>query len=154
MALGPLRAFHDPQDVFFDKEFPNANFALAIFAETHNIIHTPTPVGHTHLSVIKVIRRDLEIISSVVQIPGRLLNVKFRTKAEDKLYNFSAYYRPILKTVSKKECQESIQNFALLHSRKEIDLILGDFNFIDHELDKDCGLDIHDKNIYSFCEDF
>ena len=93
---GGLRATAEstPQKMgFFDKELPNGNFAVAVFVETHHkdehefpslikeyesthyIFHTPTPVVKTHCGVLVLIRKDLEIVSYTVEIPGRPLNV-------------------------------------------------------------------------------
>ena len=76
---------------FFDKELPNGNFAVAVFVETHhrdendfpelikeyesthNIFHTPSPTDKTHCGVIVLVRKDLEMVSDTIQIPGRLL---------------------------------------------------------------------------------
>ena len=106
---------------FFDKEFPNANFALAIFVETHHkgedefpdlikeykhthyVLHTPTPETHTHSGVIIVLRKDLQIISSEIKIPGRLLNVHFRDVAENVMYNLNAFYGPQIRSISQKD---------------------------------------------------
>ena len=157
---------------FFDKELPNANFAIAIFVETHHrgeddfpqlireyththkVIHTPTPINHSHSGVILLIRKDLDIISSIVKIPGRLLNVKFRYKDWDKTFNLSAFYGPILKTIVKEDLRDLVQNIVDVHSRKDTNIVIGDFNFIDNDLDKNNGMDSHDKKISSFWEEF
>ena len=131
---------------FFDKEFPNANFALAIFVETHhkgedefpellkeymhthNILHTPRPENHTHSGVIVVIRKDLQIISSQIKIPGRLLNVHFRDVVESVTYNLSAFYGPQIRSISQEDLCALVQNFIDIHRQGENNIILGDFN--------------------------
>ena len=77
---------------FLDKELPNASFAIAVLVETHhkgeedfpplfleykvthNIIHTPTPLDHTHSGVVIFVRKDLELISYTVKIEGRVIH--------------------------------------------------------------------------------
>ena len=106
---------------FFDKEMPNANFSIAVFVETHhkgeedfpsliseyktthNILQTPTPYDNSHSGVIVLIRKDLEIISHVIAIPGRLLNFHFRDKVENKVFNCSAFYGPQFYRIPSKE---------------------------------------------------
>ena len=157
---------------FFDKEFPNASFALAIFVETHhrgeddfpnlfkeyetthNVLHTPTPPDHSHSGVIILIRKDFEIISTMTKIPGRLLNVHFKDKVEDKTYNLSAYYGYHLKNIHKTDLYILIQNFYQLHTRNDNNIILGDFNFVDNNLDKGKGMTSHDKKISDIWEAF
>ena len=157
---------------FFDKEFPDAHFGLAIFVETHHrgeddfpelikeykhthhILHTPTPPHHTHSGVIVLLRKDFEIISTTIKIPGRLLNVKFKDKIENKNYNLSAFYGPIIKTILKKDLNTLVQNFYDVHRKCDNNIIIGDFNFIDNNFDKNNGMDSHDKKISSIWEDF
>ena len=115
---------------FFDKENPNANFAIAVFVETHhrgeddfpalfkeykvthNIIHTPTPGDQTYSGIIVFVRKDLEILSHCTPIPGRLLNFKFRDKSDDKVYNISAFYGPQFKNVCKDNLSSIFQHFG------------------------------------------
>ena len=156
---------------FFDKEFPKANFAIAVFVETHHkdetelpvmfqeyknthhILHTPTPPQHTHSGIIVAIRNDLQIISHTVKIEGRLLNFVFRDTTSNKVYNFSAFYGPILKDVLKKDLSPIIKHFSQLHSGSDNNIIIGDFNFVDNDLDKGQGMDGHDKKMYALWED-
>ena len=152
---------------FFDKEYPNANFAIAVFVETHHrgeddfpqlfkvymhthkVIHTPTPANHSHSGIIIVIRKDLDVLSSCVKIPGRLLNIRFMCKDWNTLFNLTAFYGPILKTIVKEDLRALVQNFFDVHQRSDTNIVIGDFNFIDNDLDKNSGMDSHDKKINS-----
>ena len=78
---------------FFDKEFPDANFSIAAFVETHHksledlsddfleyqnthhLLHTPTN-NETHAGIALLLSKNYELISQEEIIPGRLLNVK------------------------------------------------------------------------------
>ena len=96
---------------FFEKEFPDANFNIAAFLETHHkdpddfpvvfkefekthhLIHTPT-VSETHGGIIVFVSRNNDIVAQNEVIPGRLLNVKFTDKASSESYNLSIFYGP------------------------------------------------------------
>ena len=157
---------------FFDKEYPNGNFAVAIFLEshhrdendfpdllkefqvTHHLLHTPTPPNHPHRGIIALISKGFDILSSKEQIPGRLLNFKIKEKVGGTEFNISAFYGPVQKDIARADVEGLIQNFFNLHSKNENNIILGDFNFIDNMLDKTKGLDGHDKMIGRYWNDF
>ena len=157
---------------FFDKEFPNASFAIAAFIETHhrsvddfpdrikdyqsthNCFHTPTPAGYSHRGILLLIHKDLEVSSYNVKIPGRLINVIYKDKVEDKIFNLSAFYGPVQRDIVSADVEALVKHFYQLHHFSDNNIILGDFNFIDHFLDKSNGLDGHDKMICRFWNDF
>ena len=157
---------------FFDKELPNANFAISVFVETHHrgeedfpdlineyqtthtILHTPTPLDETHAGIIVLIRKDLEILKSCVKIPGRFLNVHFRDKVSDKVFNLTAFYGPQFKRIRKKDLHLTFEHFFSCHSKTDNNIVLGDFNFVDFDLDKGQGMDQQDNLIKQYWEDF
>ena len=114
---------------YFDKMFPLANFSIAVFVETHhrgeddfptlideyrvthNILHTPTPPGTSHSGVIVLIRKDLLVLSSDIQIVGRLLNFQVKDVIDEQVYNFIAFYGPIPKDVTRKEAESLFNKF-------------------------------------------
>ena len=157
---------------FFDKMFPLANFSIAVFVETHhkgeddfpsqiidykvthNILHTPTPIGHSHRGVLVLVRKDLEILSTSICIEGRLLNFKVRDILEDQIHTISAFYGPIPKDVRREDVSALFDNFFNLHSRSDNNIILGDFNFCDNVLDKGKGMDSHDVKFCRYWDNF
>ena len=96
---------------FFEKEFPEANFNIAAFLETHHkdtedfpvvfkefekthyLVHTPTASG-THGGIVIFISRKNYILDRREMIPGRLLNVKFVYKASSETFNLSVFTGP------------------------------------------------------------
>ena len=44
--------------------------------------------------------------------------------------------------------------FFECHSKDDNNLILGDFNFVEDDLDKGQGMDQHDKKIFNLWQDF
>ena len=96
---------------FFDKEFPNANFTVAAFVETHHktendfpdliqeyalynhAIHSPRTPEQTHTGIIVLISEAYDILQSKIIIPGRLINVIFRHNLTKHEYNLSVILR-------------------------------------------------------------
>lgn len=105
---------------FFDKEYPNGNFSIAVFLEshhrdvndfpelleefkvTHHLLHTPAPKEHHHRGIIVLVSKTFDILSYTEKIPGRLLNFKIREKVENNDFNISAFYGPVHSTNEKK----------------------------------------------------
>ena len=136
---------------FFDSQFPNAKFSIAAFVETHhkdafdyahelgqyqqthNILQSPVN-NETHSGVLLLISKDYEIISRCEAIPGRLFNVKLR-KNKDSL-NLTVFYGPQWGKMNKYEISTVIEHFPPLHDHHENNIIIGDFNFVDFDIDK------------------
>ena len=157
---------------FFDKEFPNGLFSIAVFIEshhrniddiplalreydsTHNLFHTPAPPGHSHRGIIVLISKAYTVLSWREVIPGRLINIKYFDQGEGKEFNFSAFYGPVQRDLKCADVEGLIKHFHDLHAVSDNNIILGDFNFIDNHLDKSKGLESHDKMIGRFWEIF
>ena len=157
---------------FFDKEFPNGNFALAAFIETHHkneddfpeeikaylvthhLIHTPTSAGETHSGIIVLISKEYKIISRKDVIAGRLLNIHIVHSSTKKEHNLSVFYGPIWGRMIKKDILKVLDNFNGIHKIDNNNIILGDFNFADKDIDKGKKMDNKDKMIYPHWERF
>ena len=149
---------------FFDKEAPNANFAIAAFIETHHkskedlsedfleyqnshhLIHTPTK-NETHAGIALLISKKYDLLSQQEVIPGRLLNIKYAlNKCE---YNMSVFYGPKWKEMNKENIRTVLEFFAKLHKIEDNNIIIGDFNFCENDLDKGKNMDSKDKTVAS-----
>ena len=157
---------------FLDKELPNASFAIAVLVETHhkgeedfpplfseymvthNLIHSPTPPNHSHSGIVIFIRKDLDLISHTVVTDGRIINFRFRDKAENIIYNCSAFYGPQFRKLGTKDFYDVFTPLFNSHSRTDNNIIIGDFNFVDNDLDKGQGMDPRDKKISSIWDEF
>ena len=156
---------------FFDKEFPNGNFAVAAFVETHHkneddfsdefkeykvthhLIHTPTNI-ETHGGIIVLISKEYNIINQNAIIPGRLLNINITHNTTKKEHNLSIFYGPQWRNMKKNEIIKVIDNFNSIHDINNNNMIIGDFNFADNDLDKGKKMDNRDKMIYPLWERF
>ena len=156
---------------FFEKEFPNANFNVAAFIETHHkdvddfpvvfkeyerthhLIHTPT-LSETHGGIVVFVGRNNDIIDHSELIPGRLLNIKFTDKINSESFNLSIFYGPQWKKKKKEDVIEIVNLFNSAHDATDNNIIIGDFNFVEHDVDKGKNMDGKDKMVSSIWKDF
>ena len=59
-----------------------------------------------------------------------------------------------LAKMKKEDITECLETFNDLHNPSEINLILGDFNFVDFDIDKGKKMDQRDKLIHPIWQDF
>ena len=153
---------------FFDKEFPDANFSIAAFVETHHksledlsddfleyqnthhLLHTPTN-NETHAGIALLLSKNYELISQEEIIPGRLLNVKYATNKVQ--YNMSIFYGPKWKEMNKDTIRSLLNVFAKIHKIEDNNMIIGDFNFCENDLDKGKNMSSKDKVITPIWDD-
>ena len=154
---------------FFDSQFPNAKFSIAAFVETHHkdafdyvqdfgqyhqtheILHSPVH-NETHSGVILLISHDYDIISKNDAIPGRLYNVKLVKNGRS--LNLSVFYGPQWGKMNKEEISAVIEKFSPLHDHPENNIILGDFNFVDFDIDKGKKMSSKDQIIKPLWDNF
>ena len=117
-------------------------------------MHTPTPFSETHAGIIVLISKEFEIVKYSIKIPGRFLNIHFKDKVSDKIYNLTAFYGPQFKKIRKKDLHHTFDHFFACHSKNDNNIIVGDFNFVDFDLDKGQGMNQQDNLIKNFWEDF
>ena len=147
---------------FFNKEFPNDDFDCAAFVETHHreekdlpsyiaqrtskfhLIHTPTPTNFTHAGIAVLISKTFSISSSSIAIPGRLLNIKIKHTTSSEEHNISVLYNITNRSSKKEDVISLVTHLRNLHDISHSNIILGDFNFIDLEIDKGSGFSCHD----------
>ena len=139
---------------FFDNQFSNAKFSIAAFVETHhkddqdfsaelNLFHMTHNIVHsavfkeTHSGVILLISKTYDIVKTSDPIPGRLLNVHLREK--EHILSLSVFYGPQWGKLTNKEVAEKLEQFDGLHELTYTNMILGDFNFVDYDIDKGKG---------------
>ena len=148
--------------IFFEKEFGN-KFDCFFFVETHHktmeeipeeilrydnthhIIDSPTGEEETHAGIIGLISKDYEIISKKDIIQGRICNVKIRHQIEKSDHNITIVYMETNNHITKDKIQNIVRKLRLENEDHSNNILLGDFNFIDHEKDKKNGLNNTDK---------
>ena len=159
---------------FFDKEFPNANFSVAAFVETHHksehdfpelireyalthhLVHTPTPLDYSHGGIIVLIDPQYELVQSEVLDPGRLLCLRITHSVTKHNYTITVYYGYNWgKTgVNKSKMLQVLDNFRQGVYPSQNNIVMGDFNFADLHIDKGKGMSPRDKMFTALWEDF
>ena len=148
--------------MFFEKEFKN-NFDIFFFLEshhrsendipaeilrfanTHHIIHSAMADDETHTGIIGLISNQYDILSTKHVIQGRILNLKIQHKIEKTNHNVTAVYLDTNKNMNKEKMQNIVRKLRFESEDHSNNMILGDFNFIEHEKDKVNGLNNTDK---------
>ena len=148
--------------MFFEKEFKN-DFDAAFFIETHHTSETTIPQEllryqntHTmvhsfvtpdekHAGILGLIHNDFDIIDCKNLIQGRILNIKLKHISEKTLYNISVIYMYTNNKITTNKMDHIITKLRDGTEDHSNNMILGDFNFIDHEKDKRNGLNNTDK---------
>ena len=147
---------------FFDSQFTNAGFSIAAFVETHhkddsdfsqdlgrfgqthNILHSPVK-NETHSGIIVLVSKSFEILQHEETMPGRLLHIKLKNQEET--INLSVFYGPQWGKMSNIEIADVIAKFDTIHTPNDNNIIIGDFNFAEFDIDKGKNMDYRDKLI-------
>ena len=69
-------------------------------------------------------------------------------------YNLTVYYAPQFKNISKPRMVNIVKNFSQVNDISQNNIIIGDFNFADADMDKGKGMDTRDIMMHSLWEGF
>ena len=129
-------------------DFPDL---LQGYTHTHHCIHTPTQAPETHCGIIVVIdKTTFDIVNTTTYLAGRIITAVLKHIPSQEEYVFTFYYglhpgattHPILKKAMKFLKQQ--------HTEITNSFLVGDFNFVEHDIDRPTGLNVHDKTILPF----
>ena len=115
------------------------------YQETHHIVHSPVAENETHAGIIGLISKDYIIVDANDPIQGRLINLKVEHNIQKTIHNLSAVYLYTNNSITKDKFQSIVDNLRITQNEEENHMILGDFNFIEHEKDKSKGLNSTDR---------
>ena len=135
-----LEAHHKDQN-----EIPNE---FMRYKDTHHIVHSEIDDQDSHAGIIGLIRKEYTLIEVKHLIQGRILYLSIRDSSRNTTHQISVVYLPTNKNLS-LEIITDIVHILRLPTENDITnyMILGDFNFIDHEKDKKGGLSSKDKQL-------
>ena len=95
--------------------------------------------------MIVLISKDFEIIRHSEPLPGRLMN--FLVKKTGKTLNFSVFYGHQWAKMNNEDIITVLKEFDNLQDPADKHLIMGDFNFVDVDVDKGKGMSTKDRMI-------
>ena len=150
--------------MFFEKNFKN-DFDFFFFLETHHkdsndlpneilryqdthhIVHSEVDPSETHAGIIGLINKKytLSEIDHIVQ--GRVVRVKIKDDTTSDSYDLAIVYLPTNQNLDQEYIRMVSRKLRTTERADTHYMILGDFNFIDHPMDKKNGLTSKDTNL-------
>lgn len=131
------------------KDIDGIPIRLNTYRNTHNLLHTEADEDDPYGGIIVLVSKRFKILQEAVLIKGRLLN--FKVKEPGTEHNISAFYGLTGNNFTRTNMKIFTTGLEEAHHGKEQNLILGDFNFVDNDLDRTSGGNLgknqYDKNL-------
>ena len=122
---------------------------LNTFSNKYHILHTEAQDGDSYAGIIVLIDKRFMVTDESVLLQGRLLNFKLKTVKNS--YNVSALYGYTGNTATQEKMYDISQKLSAHHQQNDQNIILGDFNFVDNDLDRvnasKLGQNLSDKTL-------
>ena len=147
------KTFKNSFDFFFflethhkdENDIPNE---LMRYKDTHHLVHSEVAKNETHAGIIGLIRKKYDEPKTEEIMQGRILNFKLSQPGEKMTYCISVVYLPTNKNLNGNIMRDIVHKLRLPNQNDAVNyVIMGDFNFIDHEKDKRNGLNPKDRQI-------
>ena len=116
------------------KDFSDISTLLHTYTTTYNIFHTEASDDDPYAGIVILASKVLAPESSSVLVPGRLLNLKLQDGT--KHYNLSAIYGYTGTNAALSKMEHMTDRLTMTHNVSDNNIILGDFNFVDNDLDR------------------
>ncbi len=116
------------------KTMGDVQSTLNTYSNSCHVIHTGVGEGDPYAGIIVFIDKRFVLEGWAVLLPGRLINFKLKTSRA--VYNVSAMYGYTGNSASQERMRTMTDGLLLHHRRGDRNLILGDFNFVDNDLDR------------------
>ena len=136
------KTFKNSFDFFFfiethhkdENEIPNE---LMRYKDSHHIIDSKVEGEETHAGIIGLVRKEYEVNDVKHLIQGRILNFLITDSSKKSTHRISVVYLPTNRNLN-LDIMTNIVHLLRPQHEDEVEkyMILGDFNFIDHEKDK------------------
>ncbi len=120
---------------------------ILTYQSTHHIIDSAAASDEPYSGIIGIISRNYEIVRVSHLIQGRILNVKLKHVADNSEFSITAVYLYTNNQLNKPKTENIIRLLRDVYDEDKQNIILGDFNFIDHHQDKVNGLNQTDKMV-------
>ena len=107
---------------------------LKTYSNDSKIIHSAATAGDHYAGIAILISNKFSLLNQTSLIQGRLLN--FRIRGYKKVYNVTAFYGYTGKAASQNKMKDMIDHLLQHHKNSDNNIILGDFNFVQDDLDR------------------
>ena len=105
------------------------------YSGSYHLVHTGAENDDPYAGIIVLINKNFTVSDENVLLSGRLLNFRIKSD-ENREYNISAIYGFTGKNASQAKMQNMVDKLSTCHSPTCRNLILGDFNFVEDDLDR------------------
>jgi exonuclease III len=116
------------------KKIGDVSSRLRLFYKDFQVLHAPAEVTDPYAGIIVLVDKNLTVVQDSILLPGRLLNFKIKNEKEE--YNISAIYGYPGNNASQEKLRLFTDALRLSHHVADNNIIIGDFNFVDHDLDR------------------
>ena len=116
------------------KAFGEISPLLHTYTNKSSIIQTEASEDDPYAGIVVLISSRLTLLERTVLLPGRLLN--FKVKRHKKVYNITAMYGYTGKNASQEKMTQMTEHLLQYHDIADNNIILGDFNFVENDLDR------------------
>ena len=147
------KTFKNGFDFFFflethhkdENDIPNE---LMRYKDTHHLVHSEVAKNETHAGIIGLIRKEYEEPKTEEIMQGRILNLNLTDQSKQTSYEISVVYLPTNQNLNVNIMRDIVHKLRLPNENDVANyVIIGDFNFIDHEKDKRNGLSQKDRQL-------
>ena len=133
------------------KDENNVAPLLLRYKSTHHMIHTEACDEDPYAGIIMFISKNFNILQKTDLIQGRLFNIKIKHMTTGKEYNITPIYGYTAKNASQAKIKSLTEQLEKIHNKSDQNIILGDFNFVENDLDRTCetkaGMNQSDKTL-------
>ena len=129
---------------------------LHVYSNNFKICHTAKEEGDPYGGIAILVSKNLTVIQETNLLSGRLLNLTVQSGKET--YSVSAFYGYTGNNASMQKMTNIIELLETCHNTSDKNIILGDFNFVDNNLDrtnqKRLGMNHMDRTLSSVWTEF
>lgn len=104
------------------------------YSTNYTFLHTSATIQDPFSGIVALVSNNVKILESNILLPGRLLNFKIKNAEEE--HNISVMYGFSGNAVSLENVSLFVEGLSQHHATSENNIILGDFNFVDSDLDR------------------
>lgn len=116
------------------KNFSDISTLFHTYTNTHHIFQTEAPENDPYAGIVILASKALVAVTPSELVAGRLFNLKFRDGSRP--FNLSAIYGYTGTNATLSKMENMIDILAETHRVSDNNIVLGDFNFVDSDLDR------------------
>ena len=132
-----------------EDDFPEE---IKFHQRTHQLVHSPALAGDSHAGIIVIIANNFEVGDVNEVLPGRLINIKLLNKGDGSGVSLSVFYGPMWRKMNRQGMADVIDELEGLMVGDQNNLLIGDFNFVENDIDRGKDMGKRDKSIASLFE--